>query len=64
MTSTLYEQIDKLTAEKKDLARQLEQIKGGTASREADERTLKLQSHVNDLKNKLEDTIKNYISQL
>jgi predicted RNase H-like nuclease (RuvC/YqgF family) len=60
MVSTLYAQIDKLTLEKEALEKQLEQARAGSFSREPDERTLKLQSHVNDLRLKLEESIKNF----
>ena len=63
MMPVLYGQIDKLTAEKEQLEKQVEMLRNGSAMREPDERTLKLQAFVNDLRDKLEVAMRNFAAE-
>lgn len=59
----LEQQIDRLEAEKKELKNQLQENKNANSSREVDERTIRLQNNVNDLRNKLEQTMEKFSQQ-
>jgi hypothetical protein len=62
-TLVLDMQIEKLETEKKALERQLQEARGSGGSREADERTLRLQANVNELRVKLEQAVQGFSEQ-
>lgn len=62
-TLVLDMQIEKLEAEKKALERQLQEARSSSGPREADERTLRLQANVNDLRVKLEQAVQGFSEQ-
>jgi predicted nucleic acid-binding Zn-ribbon protein len=52
-----------LEAEKKALEGQVQELKNGSSTREADERTLRLQANVNELRVKLEEAMNGFSQQ-
>ena len=52
-----------MEAEKKALERQVQELKNGSSARDADERTLRLQANVNELRVKLEEAMNGFSQQ-
>ena len=52
-----------MEAEKKALEGQVQELKNGSSTREADERTLRLQANVNELRVKLEEAMNGFSQQ-
>ena len=52
-----------MEAEKKALEGQVQELKNGSSAREADERTLRLQANVNELRVKLEEAMNGFSQQ-
>ena len=52
-----------MEAEKKALEGQVQELKNGSSARDADERTLRLQANVNELRVKLEEAMNGFSQQ-